>query len=352
MPFHARLPYSLSVCLLALSALAPCLAAENDALPPGPDQTPPPQLAPGAPSAAQGAPAVSTAVPQAPHASRLVSDEPNTLGVAEDGYEGHPYMDFNVSMRYPLAYESRMEGRTTTSGLWMPYLSFTARMSQYFNRRSAPVVTKRFNPKLMVRVYQSELPEGKKIWVDDSALDYSDFGYAHESNGQYVNSPEAFNAVAANFGSTDIAQDYIHRGWDYLDYRKHFHPAWERRAALDVELKYFLNHGLAQTNITEVYPWEVQRPVTHIGQVDGIRVSAGFELEQHWFKNAKFSWITGYRDIARYNTVRVESTFIPLSHYFGVPVVLWAQSGYDNNVARFYQHSWFAGMAFSFETEQ
>lgn len=290
----------------------------------------------------------SVAVDQRP--SLLVSDQPNTLGVSEDGYEGVPYMDFNLSMRYPLGYESRLGSRDHVTGAWVPYFSFTGRMSQYFNRRSAPVVTKRFNPKLMVRFYGTEPLEGKKVWVDDNSLDYYDIGYAHESNGQYVNSVAAFNSVAANFGSTDIAQDYVHRGWDYLDYRRHLHFDKNRIGVLDLELKYFLNHGLAQRDITEIYAWEAQHPVMHIGQVDGIRVRAGIDVNNEWFKNAYFSWMTGYRDIARYNTFRLESTFKPLTTYFGVPIVLWWQTGYDNNVARFYLHSWYAGVAFAFET--
>ncbi len=311
-------------CLLLSCWFSPCLA-ETDAPAPVPNGHPTP---------------------------KLVSDEPTTLGAAEDGYEGHPYMDFNISMRYPLGYDAITEGRKTYSGMWMPYFSFTARASQYFDRRSSPVVTKRFNPKVMVRRYQSEPPEGKRVWVDDNALDYFDLGYAHESNGQYVNSQAAFDAVAANFDSTDVAKDYIHRGWDYLDFRHHSHWRVDRRAWLDVELKYFLRHGIAQSNLTDTYLWEPLRPITHIGEVDGVRLTAGFELGEDWFKDAKVSWITGYRQFARYNTGRLEAGFVPLSRWLGVPVILWAQSGYDNNVAHFYQHSWFAGMAFSFETEQ
>lgn len=308
--------------LMVLLSVVPCLAADDN---------------------------TKNAEPREQHPPLLVSDEPNTLGVAEDGYEGVPYMDFNLSVRYPLRYVSRISDREDMTGLVMPYFSFSGRMSQYFNRRSAPVVTKRFNPKLMFRTYGSS-PADKRVWADDNAFDYYDFGYAHESNGQYVNSPSAFNAVAANFGSTDIAQDYIHRGWDYLDYRRHLHFNRDRIGVLDAEFKYFLNHGLAQRDITEIYSWETPRSITHISQVDGIRVRAGIELNAQWFKNASISWITGYRDIARYNTFRVESTFTPLSAYLGLPVVIWWQTGYDNNVARFYWHSWYGGMALSFET--
>jgi hypothetical protein len=342
----------LVACFLAFVSLSPCLASEIDAQAAGSPEQGPPTSAPDQPNRSAAAQGGKVAEPQPQRPQLLVSDQPNTLGIAEDAYERHPYMDFVLSVRYPIAYESRTEGRTSTTGLWMPYLSFTGRMSQYFNRRSAPVVTKQFNPKLMVRVYQSEPPEGKRIWVDDRAFNYYDFGYAHESNGQYVNSPEAFDAIATNFGSTDVAQDYIHRGWDYLDYRKHFHLEKQWWSVFDVELKYFLNHGLAQTNIMETYSWEAPRSITHISQVDGIRLTGGVELEDTWFKNASISWITGYTNPVRYNTLRVESTFSPLSHYFGVPVILWFQSGYDTSVARFYLHSWYAGMAFSFETEQ
>lgn len=337
--------------LLLCFWLAPCLAAEAGAPPAAPNEPLPALVAPE-PGNAVKAGETKAAEAKVRRAPKLVSDEPNTLGVAEDGYEGHPYMDFNISVRYPLGYDAITEGRDRYAGVWMPYFSFTARASQYFNRRSAPVVTKRFNPKLMLRVYQSDPPEGKRIWVDDGAQDYYDFGYAHESNGQFVNSPAAFDAVAANFSSTDVAQDYVHRGWDYLDLRRHSHFRVDRRASLDVELKYFLNHGLAQSNIMETYPWEPLRPVTHISEVDGVRVSAAFDLGEDWFKNAKLTWMTGYRQFARYNTGRAEATFVPLSRYLGVPIVLWAQTGYDNNVARFYQRSWYAGIACSFETEQ
>lgn len=280
----------------------------------------------------------------------LISDSPSTLGVAEDGVENTPRMDFSLSVRYPLLYGSNTE-KLKSSGGRLPFLGFNVKMAQYFNLRSAPVITRQFNPRLMVRTY-SVVPEGETVWVDDSDMDYYDLGYAHESNGQYINSKAAFDAQVQNLSNNQMAVDYIHRGWDYLDYARHLHFEMDRIGVLDLELKYFLNHGLLERNRNELYSWEPQSAVSHIGQVDGIRVKMGAVSDSSWFKNANLTLMTGYRSFLRYNSFRFESTVVPLSGYFGTPVMLWWQSGYDNSVATFNIHSWSAGAVFSFQTSR
>lgn len=276
----------------------------------------------------------------------LASDEANLLGMTRDSYERQAFMDFTLSMRYPLLFDTLEQGYKFNM---LPFIAFTGRMGQYFDRHSAPVVTKRFNPKLFLRFYESHTA-GKNLWSDDNGLDYYDVGYAHESNGQSVDSQALFNSAVASYGTPEIAQDYVSRGWDYLGYKRHLQMHSHGLDSLDAEVKYFLHHGLFQRTSEEYYAWEGPRAITRIGQVDGLRLKMNFEFRRDWFKGASLSYTTGYLNVARWNTVRAEFGFTPLSDFLGVPIVLWGQSGYNNNIAQYYRNAWSVGLAASFET--
>jgi hypothetical protein len=280
----------------------------------------------------------------------LSSDQPNRLGCTRDSYEHACFMDFTVSLRYPLFYEALQEGHKFDM---LPFFSFTSRMGQYFGsqRHSSPVVTKQFNPGLYFRFYTAKFTD-EKLGTADSKQDYTDVGYAHESNGQYVDSAALFASTAASVGSPEIAQDYISRGWDYLNYKRHLHFQAEGTNTADLDLRYYLSYGLLQKGIEEYFPWEAPRPVTHISQVDGIRIKVKRNADWSWFKGASLLYITGYRDIARWNTFRLELGFTPLSNLMGLPIVLWAQTGYNANVTQYYRDAWSVGMAASFESYQ
>jgi hypothetical protein len=280
----------------------------------------------------------------------LSSDEPNRLGCTRDSYEHACFMDFTVSLRYPLFYEALQEGHKFDM---LPFFSFTARMGQYSgsSRHSSPVVTKQFNPKLYFRVYTSK-STGEKLGTADSKQDYYDIGYAHESNGQYVDSIAVFNSTAASVGGPAIAQDYISRGWDYLTYRRHLHFGDVAKNTMDIDLRYFLSYGLLQKGSEEYFPWEAPRSITHISQVDGIRLKVTRDVDWSWFKGASLFYTTGYRNIAHWNTFRAELGFTPLSNLMGLPIILWAQTGYNTNVTQYYRHAWSVGLAASFESYQ
>jgi hypothetical protein len=280
----------------------------------------------------------------------LSSDQPNRLGCTRDSYERSCFMDFSVSLRYPLFYEALQEGHKFDM---LPFFSFTGRMGQYSGsvRHSSPVVTKQFNPSLYFRVYTSKTV-GEKLGTADSKQDYYDVGYAHESNGQYVDTLAVFNSTAASVGGPEIAQDYISRGWDYLTYKRHLHFQAEGTNMMDLDLRYFLSYGLFQKGSEEYFSWEAPRPITHISQVDGIRLKVTRDFDWSWFKGATLFYITGYQDIGRWNTFRAELGFTPLSNLMGLPIVLWAQSGYNINVTQYYRKAWSIGLAASFETYQ
>jgi hypothetical protein len=277
----------------------------------------------------------------------LTSDEPNMLGWTRDAYEKQGFMDFTLSMRYPLFFEKMCEGHRYNM---LPFISFTGRMGQYFDRHSAPVVTKRFNPKLFFRFYEPTHAGGEKLWSDDNGLDYFDIGYAHESNGQHVDSPALFAAAVASYGSPAIAQDYMSRGWDYLGYKRHLQMHAHGLDSLDAEFRYFLRHGLLQAVSEEYNPWEDPRAITHISQVDGLRLKLNFGFHRDWFKGASLQVMTGYRDLGKHPTLRAELGFTPLSDLLGVPILLWGQTGYLNNIAQYYRRTWAVGVAASFET--
>jgi hypothetical protein len=278
----------------------------------------------------------------------LSSDEPNRLGCTRDNYEKGCFMDFVLSLRYPLFYEAMQQGHKFNM---VPFFSFTGRLGQYSGtvRHSSPVVTKQFNPKLFFRFYTS-FTEGQILGSTDNKQDFYDVGYAHESNGQYVDSVPLFNSTAASVGGADFAQDYISRGWDYLNYKRHLHFDVLGTNSMDVELRYYLSYGLLQKGSEEYFPWEAPRAIISISQVDGIRLKVNRDLNWSWFKGADLSFTTGYRDFARWNTFRAELGFTPLSDLMGLPIVLWGQAGYNSSVTQYYRHAWSIGLAAAFET--
>ena len=279
----------------------------------------------------------------------LSSDEPNRVGCTKDSYEPACFLDFVLSLRYPLFFEAMQHGHNDYNVL--PFFSFTTRMGQYSGsvRHSSPVVTKQFNPKLFLRFY-SPNTVGELRETADNLQDYFDVGYAHESNGQYIDSVPVFNSTAASVGGPEIAQDYISRGWDYLDYKRHLHFNALGTNTLDWELKYFLSYGLLQRGSEEYFTWETPRPVTKISQVNGIVVKANHDFKWEWFKGSTVSYTTGYRDFGKYNTFRAELGFTPLHDLLGLPIVLWGQTGYNVNVTQYYRKAWSVGLAASFET--
>jgi hypothetical protein len=276
----------------------------------------------------------------------LASDEPNLMGMTRDGYEHQAFLDFKLSMRYPLLFNTLQQGYKFDM---LPFISFTGRLGQYFSRHSSPVVTKRLNPKLFLRFYGTPT-EGKNLWSDDNGLDYYDIGYAHESNGQHVDSAALFADAVASYGTPEIAQDYVSRGWDYLGYKRHLQMHRYGLDSLDAEVKLFLHHGLLQGTSEQYYAWEGPRSVTRIGQVDGLRLKLNFGFHRTWFQGASLYYTTGYLEPGKRNTFRVEAGFTPLSDFLGVPMLLWWQNGYNNNIAQYYRRTWAVGLAASFET--
>jgi hypothetical protein len=259
----------------------------------------------------------------------LCSYEPNTVGFTKDS-DDVLFMDFKLSVRYQM-YPFPKQG-----GNWATFFAATVRMGQYIGTRdSSPVIAKRFNPKIFVRT-----------WDDGEHSSYWDFGYNHESNGQAIHTLEQYNAAQAEQqsanGHAEYANDYISRGWDFLEViRKHtFEASKTSESTGYLTLKYFLPRGIFQgkpeeygTNFPESDPQGKPR-----NQVNGIGAIYKYrESDAAWCltNNCKVAatYDTGYHKIARYNTVRLEYGF-KLEH---LPLTIWGQTGYGSDLAQYYK---------------
>ena len=264
--------------------------------------------------------------------ARLCSYEPNTLGYTWDS-DDVGFMDFKLSVRYQLFPESITRGfDRVAEGLGRKYglyLAFTGRFGQYIGTRdSAPVVGKQFNPKAFLR-----------RWTDAEHAGYLDLGYGHESNGQSVHTAGQFAASQAAAERPEFANDQLSRGWDYLEL------VWKKASYAGVDglssyvtFKHFLADGLLQGKPEEYDGLENSpegKPRSHVNGVAGLlkytrRTGKWWILED--FKAAA-GYETGYRRMFRYNTYRLELG----TKVIELPVNLWVQTGYGNDLAQYYK---------------
>ena len=281
---------------------------------------------------------------------KLTSYEPNRVGwtVENNGVE-YGYLDALISFKYDF-WESVGDSNPTL------FFGFTTQFSQYIESiNSSPVVARRYNPSLFSRWYLSD-SDG-----------YIDAGYAHESNGQSINTEESYQAEREKYARSDndasFARNYISRGWDYI--LLNWEQCWMNCPAegfsissdqffTQVGLKYFLDDGLFQGNPEEYNVWELDG-VHHRKQYDGISFRGEYKMKDDCLWNGYFcepqlAWLytTGYDDITKNNTNRIEFTIRDL--WFIPAVMVWAQRGYNSNLVDYYKDIDSVGAAVIFET--
>jgi len=273
---------------------------------------------------------------------RLKNHEPTFLGYTKDS-DDEAFMDFTISLQHPVLPELLNEGNNRLKLL--PYFAVTARFGQYIGTRdSSPVVTKRFNPKLFLRHAPKGFPER-----GESPDSYIDFEYAHESNGQQVNSLSTFQTTTqALGGNQEHAKDYISRGWDYLGVTTKI-PISSWNAHLYVSRKWYCGCRL-QKDIEENFDFEDPREIRSIRQVSGWRALLRFDPKNEFVDRTVLIADTGTRDTFKYNTARLEVGIRPMSRLFGVPFMIWGQNGYLSDLAQYYKKVHSFGAAFVFET--
>jgi hypothetical protein len=275
---------------------------------------------------------------------RLRNHEPIFAGYTRDS-DDVGFLDVTLSLQHPILAETLDEGRRF--GL-LPYFAFTTRFGQYIDtRESSPVIAKRFNPKIFLRYAFSEFPVS-----GDSPDRYLDLEYGHESNGQSVDSLASFQATAQAVGSEAYARDYVSRGWDYMG------VTWKHNLALDPEVlrlyvsrKWYCGCWL-QGEIEERYDFEAPREIGSIRQVSGWRaiVTLDSNNENALIDRAALILDTGTRDPFKYVTTRIEIGIPAVKNLTGIPLVLWARSGYLSDVAQYYEKVTSYGIAVELRT--
>jgi len=293
-----------------------------------------------------------------PKRAMLTSYEPNIMSTRMDDNDINAmYLDFKVSLKYPVFHDGYFSDGNDPLNL---YLAFSGRLSQYIETDiSSPVVGRRFNPKLFSR------------YVFGDGDDYVDIGYNHESNGQSIVSPEGLAQKQQELGPTyDIlAREFISRGWDYwsVDVKKTFFDKNSRYGELStyLNLHYYVSNGILQGKPEEYNTWEdggmVEKPRS---EYDGITFLARWDFPRDFcmsellilhnidlFEGAcaqKIAWQhkTGY-DKPFENTSNLLELTVDL---WGLPVMFWGQTGYNNDFVDYYRNvnSW--GIALELNT--
>ncbi len=282
--------------------------------------------------------------------SGLTSHEPNRLIESSDRYDiNDPFMDFTVSFKHAVFPDAEPinDGYywvTETIEQLTPgnedfylqlYLAFTGRFSQYIGQRdSSPVVPRRFNPEMFFRMWSSE-------------QNYMDFGIGHESNGQRIHTEDSFQlertAMIAAGDPEWFARDSLSRGWDYtsINWRR----AWTDNFATLVKTRHYLSDGPLQGAREEYNTWEdggtKSRPRK---RYDGF----SFDLQYNFdasrcllgdipvcFDKVQLTQETGYGAFFENNTTTLELT----TDFFGMPLQVWARSGYNSDMVDYYNYS-------------
>ncbi len=312
----------------------------------------------------------------------LCSYEPTTIGYTKDSDDSH-FMDFKVSVRYQL-----FPDWVTRSLNWMPraipffpsgvgddsalYLAFTGRFGQYIGTRdSSPVVEKLFNPKVFYR-----------YWTDDGHKNHIDVAFAHQSNGQAIDSSQEYQDALATSQNEHAVKDQLSRGWDYWE--ASWKRTWYERerpptvtpaepCTGDVEkckkaadeaaciqkcrdcdtcrgidgkktsivsylgFKHFLQRGPLQGYQENYNEWETDPEGKDLDQVSGLSAMLKWTErgERKCFSDLKIAvrYETGTDKPFRYDTVRVEVG----TKIIQLPVSVWRQAGYNSDLAQYFK---------------
>lgn len=293
--------------------------------------------------------------------SQLSSLEASKLMLRTDSNDINAlFLDFTVSSKHPLFSQWPLLQDTQVVAadvmeklipgdeeyLMQLYLGFTGRFSQYVGTRdSSPVMARRFNPSLFYRFWSSN-----ESWLD--------IGFAHESNGQRINTLEGLVEEQRNYLShnedASFARDSLSRGWDYsfFDWRL----VWNSKLTSQLKLQHYDRDGLLQGPAEEYNVWEDggtrNRPRS---QYDGVTLALQYNFNRSQcflgerficFKKMQLTQTTGYSQMFDNNTTTMEFT----TDFFGLPIQLWTQTGYNSDLVDYYQYvnSW--GLGFELMT--
>lgn len=335
-------------------------------------------------SSAASAPDIGTARSRPWNVRALIRPyEPNQVGYTLDE-DDDGFLDFTFSAMFALHPRKADEQTTVPAGTALfesytkPSLYFAAnlRAGQYIGTRpSSPVLGKRFNPLLALRVWGRQ---ADRVKSDDNFIELA---YGHESNGQFISSEARFRDQrgvylrdALEFASADAlelsrrqARDNISRGWDYVGatYARDWSatlptlmrrlPFWnETQATISVKARanYYLSKGLAQGEAEEYNSWENDPEGKARKRVDGLSMRwamstsnpANASGQKPPDRHYALTYTTGYDQPFRYNTVKIEAGLVA----FRLPVMVWYRYGYNSDLVDYYKRDQSVGVMLSF----
>jgi len=266
--------------------------------------------------------------------------EPNYVGFTHDtDAADNAFLDFKISVMAPLL-PNWFNLRTRHGNL---FLAVTIRAGQYFERESAPVIGKVFSPKLFYRHWHDNNKN------EDSG--YIDVGYAHESNGQSIDTQEQYQQRIATEQDPNAALDYVSRGWDYVELLiKRATIFDDSKYQGSIDLRHFLDHGLLQSQSEDYYAWVHGDDVNKRNRVNGIKLTLkkihgkNFDLFNVRTRDYKteLSYETGIGSPFQYHTIKVSETLRLLE----LPIMVWYQHGYSNDLAQYYKETSSYGIAY------
>jgi outer membrane phospholipase A len=272
---------------------------------------------------------------------RLRDYEPNIVAFRRDEHD-EEHIDFTLSQMVPIFHDGcRGDSSEQSNWYFRPYFSFTGEFGFYAlgNRDSRPVIGKRFNPKFFARHWYGSIGS------------YVDVGYAHESNGQSINTEDAYLQKIAELEAKgerrEFADDYLSRGWDYINVIvKHDKENDDYFASsVYLQLKYFLEDSPLQGEPEEFYSWETNEGKKR-RTVDGVSVMVKSSTINTFKKTGlklALTYTTGYEDTFENNTVKLEATY---RYKEWPPILLWVSEGYNSNLTDYYKKITTVGVGF------
>ena len=296
-----------------------------------------------------------------PNPPKLQSHEPNIIGITSDSNDV-PFLDLKMSLKYPLFHRGMYCGDKTWHGWPFPYMAGTVRFAQYSSddRHSSPVIGKRFNPNVFGRYWfdaGEKERKKKKGKFDHERTAYIDIGFAHESNGQKVDTEAEYLALkASNPNNPEFANDFLSRGWDYYFVSpKYYWVFGGDTLSVFGNFKYFPNRSAPQGKNEEYNVWEGARGGENFKRrgVDGITGSFTYKqkcVDLLWglsvFCKNKAIYTTGYDRPFRYSTVRIEI----VSEFWELPFMTWWSNGYNSDLTDYFRRVNSFGGAFELTT--
>lgn len=269
------------------------------------------------------------------------------------------FIDITLSLKYQMFREHISQWTCSSpdrcQDRWRAYLAFTGRFGFYYGTRSSdPVISKTFNPKLLIRYTPDPGRSERSFWTKNGRgvfedWSYIDFAYAHESNGQTIGTGAEYALEQrADPGHPEFALDKVSRGWDYVQVAGKYsflRGGGDERLAAYGDIRWFLDDGFLQGPPEEYHTFENDPAGKRRRAVEGLTFALEYERKSLLIPGKKGPILadprimlqaeSGYDPAFRHGTFRFEigATLIEL------PLAVWYEDGYGSSLARYYKRA-------------